>query len=91
MLQLMCRLWLLPATQAAASHAGICGQCRQLHAGLKTTSLGAYFPDLASNMLGSFFMGLAAAASTLKIKDSSKVSGCLPTRCGQVLETAMQG
>ena len=29
-------------------------------------------------MLGSFFMGLAASASTLKIKDASKAVGVLP-------------
>ena len=47
-------------------------------AGSTTTSLGAYFPALASNMLGSFFMGLAASAATLGIKQSSKAVGCLP-------------
>ena len=48
--------------------------------GTTTNSLGAYFPDLAANMLGCFFMGLAAAASTLKIKDVSTAVAVLPHR-----------
>lgn len=48
-----------------------------LHAGLARNSLGAYFPDLASNMLGSFLMGLLAASSTLG-QPTNKAIAILP-------------
>ncbi|EIE22217.1 hypothetical protein COCSUDRAFT_42582 [Coccomyxa subellipsoidea C-169] len=35
--------------------------------GLQHHSLGAYFPDIASNMLGSYIMGLLAASATLNL------------------------
>lgn len=37
-------------------------------------SLGAYFPDLPSNMLGSFLMGLFAASGTLGIPNSKELA-----------------
>ena len=57
-----------------------CG--RQSHgamstAGVTRNSLGTYFPDLASNMLGSFLMGLLAASSTLG-QPTNKAIAILP-------------
>ena len=42
--------------------------------GLRHRSLGAYFPDLPSNMLGSFLMGLFAASGTLGIPNSKQLA-----------------
>lgn len=61
-------------------------------AGLRHRSLGAYFPDLPSNMLGSFLMGLFAASGTLGIPNSKElailpessnwqVAHCFPGTC----------
>ncbi len=44
---------------------------------MRRNTLGAYFPDLPSNMLGSFCMGLLAAASTLNLS-SNKAIAILP-------------
>ena len=46
-------------------------------AGTTKDSYGAYFPDLAANMLGSYVMGFLAAASALGVK-SKKPVGFLP-------------
>ena len=45
--------------------------------GAEHNTLGAYFTDLPSNMLGSFVMGLLAAAATLGL-DSKKLLAVLP-------------
>ena len=42
--------------------------------GTRHRSLGAYFPDLPSNMLGSFLMGLLAASGTLGIPNGKEIA-----------------
>ena len=44
-----------------------------LATGVQHNSLGAYFPDLPSNMLGCFVMGLLAAASTVGLENKKLV------------------
>lgn len=46
-------------------------------AGTTKNSFGAYFPDLASNMLGSFIMGGLIASSTFGLA-SDKAVAALP-------------
>ena len=54
----------------------VCIICpRAVHGtGSRHRSLGAYFPDLPSNMLGSFLMGLLAASGTLGIPNSKELA-----------------
>ncbi|EIE20421.1 hypothetical protein COCSUDRAFT_43867 [Coccomyxa subellipsoidea C-169] len=42
--------------------------------GLKHNTLGAYFTDIASNMLGSFIMGLLAAGATLGLSSKKEIA-----------------
>lgn len=48
-------------------------------AGVQHNTLGAYFVDLPSNMLGSFIMGLLTTAATIGL-DSKKPVAILPER-----------
>ena len=55
-----------------------------MHAtGVRHRTLGAYFPDLPSNMLGSFLMGLLAASGTLGIPMANSWPSCQSPTAGR--------
>ena len=56
---------------------GVVSAHRPSHAGFTKHSFAAYFPDLASNMLGSFVMGTLIASVTFEL-DSAKAVAALP-------------